>query len=78
MPAIPPLPSTPPENHFGLALYYHRMGDFDSALAHYRVLLEQNDASAEVHNNLGLLYEDRGQFDDAIKQFQRAIALDPK
>jgi len=54
------------------------MGDFDSALAHYRVLLEQNDASAEVHNNLGLLYEDRGQFDDAIKQFQRAIALDPK
>ena len=66
------------DDHFGLALYYQRVGDFDNALAHYRALLEQNDASAEVHNNLGLLYQDRGQLDDAMKQFQRAIAIDPK
>src|SRR5581483_10344473 len=25
----------------------------------------------------GLLYQDRGSLDDAVKQFQRAIALDP-
>ncbi len=70
--------AAPREDHFGLALYYQRVGDFDHAIAHYRALLEQNDASAEVHNNLGLLYEDHGQRDDAVKQFQRAIAIDPK
>ena len=63
-------------NHFSLALYYQRVGDFDNALTHYRALLEQNDASAEAHNNLGLLYQDRGQLDDAVEQFQRAIAID--
>ena len=77
-PAPPPAPVPPAEDHFGLALYYQRVGDFDHAIAHYRALLEGNDVSAEVHNNLGLLYEDHGQRDDAIKQFQRAIAIDPK
>ena len=30
-----------------------------------------------MHNNLGLLYDERGQRDDAVKQFQRAIAINP-
>ena len=77
-PVAPQTPRVPREDHFGLALYYQRVGDFDNAIAHYRALLEQNDASAEVHNNLGLLYDDHGQRDDAVKQFQRAIAIDPK
>ena len=47
------------------------------ALGQYRTLLMENDASAEVHNNLGLLYQDRGQMDDAVREFQRAIAIDP-
>ena len=68
----------PPTDHFGLALYYQRTGDFDNALVHYRALLEQNDGSAEVHNNLGLLYQDRNQLDDAMKQFRQAIAIDPR
>ena len=67
----------PPSDHFALALYYQRVGDFNNALAQYRMLLEQNDASAEVHNNLGLLYQDRGNVDDAVREFRRAIALDP-
>ena len=45
--------------------------DFDNALAQYRTLLEQNDASAEVHNNLGLLYQDHGDNVESVKQFQR-------
>ena len=71
-------PQAPAVDHFGLALYYQRVSDFDKALIHYRALLEQNEASAEVHNNLGLLYQDRGQMDDAMAQFQRAIAIDPR
>ena len=65
-------------DHFGLALYYQRVGDFSNALAQYRALLEQNEASAEVHNNLGLLYQDHGDAEDAVRQFQRAIALEPR
>jgi Tfp pilus assembly protein PilF len=67
-----------PVDHFGLALYYQRVGNFDDALTQYRALLEQNDASAEVHNNLGLLYGDHGQGDLALEQFRRAIAIDPR
>jgi Tfp pilus assembly protein PilF len=77
-PAPPPATAPPPVNHFGRALYFQGVGDFDNALAQYRALLEQNDANAEVHNNLGLLYQERNQLDDAIKQFQRAIAIDPR
>ena len=65
--AAPPVSTPVAPNHFAQALYYQRVGDFDNALAHYRALLEQNDASAEVHNNLGLLYQDRGQLDDAMR-----------
>lgn len=70
---------TPPAtDHFGLALYYQRVGDFNNSLAQYRVLLEENEASAEVHNNLGLLYQDRGDADRSIAEFQRALVLGPR
>ena len=74
----PPEPAAPQSDHFGLALYYQRIGNFDRALAEYRILLEQNVGSAEVHNNLGLLYQDRGEIDEAVRQFQRAIVDHPE
>jgi len=64
-------------DHFAMALYYQRISDYNNALAQYRILLEQNDASAEVHNNLGLLQQERGNNDDAIREFRRAIGLEP-
>ncbi|HEX3644021.1 MAG TPA: hypothetical protein VHT95_00360, partial [Vicinamibacterales bacterium] len=39
-PAAPQTLPAPREDHFGLALYYQRVGDFDNAIAHYRALLE--------------------------------------
>ena len=68
----------PPPDHFGLALYYHRAGDFTKALAQYRLALERNDSSAEVHNNLGLLFGDAGDTAAAAEHFQRAITIDPR
>jgi len=44
----------------------------------YRTILEQNDRSAEAHNNLGVLYQDAGRLDDAVAEFQRALAIDPR
>jgi Tfp pilus assembly protein PilF len=72
-----PSPVPPQPDHFALGLHYQRASDYDNALAQYRALLEQNDASAEGHNNLGLLYLDRNQLDEAVRQLQRAIAIDP-
>ena len=66
------------EDHFKLAVYYQRAGDLDTALTHYRALLQRNELNAEAHNNLGLLYQQKGQLDQAIPQFQRAILIDPK
>lgn len=60
------------------ALYYHRAGDFEKALAAYRSVLQQNELNAAVHNNLGLLYQERGMLDEAAAAFQRAIILDDR
>jgi Tfp pilus assembly protein PilF len=76
-PVVVPASSAPPPNHFALALYNQRIGNYEEALAHYRVLLEQGD-SAEVHNNIGLISLEQGRPDDAVREYQRAIALDPK
>jgi Tfp pilus assembly protein PilF len=66
------------DEHFKLALYYQRSGDFENALIHYRAFLQNGELNAEAHNNLGLLYQSKGLFDDAIREFQRAISIDPK
>jgi Flp pilus assembly protein TadD len=65
-------------DHFKLALYHHRNGDFENALIQYRAVLETNELNAEAHNNLGLLYFDKGLFDEAIQAFRRATFIDPK
>jgi Flp pilus assembly protein TadD len=63
---------------FGLALYYHRAGDFENALAQYRLVLDENGSSADAHSNLGVLYLDRGSLDEAVAHFRRAIAIEPR
>ena len=70
-------PVTQPD-HFEAALSSQRAGDFESALLHYRALLESNEFNAKVHNNLGLLYHERGLTYEADQAFQRALAIDPR
>lgn len=41
-------------------------------------MLERNELNAEAHNNLGLLYQQKGLAPDAIREFQRAIAINPR
>jgi hypothetical protein len=67
-PAPAAVPTPPPPTTSRWRCKLQRVGDYDKALAQYRQLLEQNDSSAEVHNNLGLLYQDRGQNDDAVQE----------
>ncbi len=65
-------------DHFRLALYYQRTGDFENALVQYRGVLEANELNPEAHNNLGLLYQDKALYEEAIREFRRATFIDPK
>ena len=65
-------------DHWKLALYYHRNGDFENALVQYRAVLETNELNAEAQNNLGLLYLDKHLYDEATQAFRRATFIDPK
>jgi tetratricopeptide (TPR) repeat protein len=65
-------------DHFQLALYYQRSGDFANALIQYKAVLQRDELNAEAHNNLGLLYRDKGLYDDAVKEFVRAIAINQR
>jgi len=66
------------QDHFSLAVYFQRLGDFENSLFHYKQLLHRDELNAEAHNNLGLLYRDKGLLDDALKEFERAIAIQPR
>jgi Tfp pilus assembly protein PilF len=77
-PTAPPSRPTGETDHFKLALYYHRVGDFENALIHYRAVIAADELNAEAHNNLGLLYQGKGLYDDAIQEFQRATFIDPR
>jgi Tfp pilus assembly protein PilF len=65
------------EDHFGRAMMYQRLGDFENALVSYRQVLQRDDLNVEAHNNLGVLYRDKGLLEDAVVHFQRAIAINP-
>jgi Tfp pilus assembly protein PilF len=73
-------PPRPPgaTDHFTLALYYQRVGDFENALIHYRAVIAADELNAEAHNNLGVLYQGKGLYDEAISEFQRATYIDPR
>jgi Tfp pilus assembly protein PilF len=65
-------------NDLELALYFHRAGDFENALQHYRVLLQKNELNAQAHNNLGLLYQEKNLLQESARELQRAILIEPR
>lgn len=72
------IPSATAVNDLDLALYYHRAGDFESALQHYRALLQRNELNAQAHNNLGLLYQEKNLLQESARELQRAILIEPR
>ncbi len=53
--------------------------DIDLAVQHYKIVAEADiyKGKADSHMNLGEAYARSGEADKAIKEFQRAIAIDP-
>ena len=76
--AAAPAGVTTGDDHFRRAVIAQRLGDFETALVHYKQVLQRDDLNIEAHNNLGLLYRDKGLLEDAVREFQRAIAIEPR
>jgi Tfp pilus assembly protein PilF len=74
----PPAAPTPAASDLELALYFHRAGDFDNALHHYRALLQRNELNAQAHNNLGLLYQEKDLLQESARELQRAVLIEPR
>jgi Tfp pilus assembly protein PilF len=77
-PDVPATLPAPDADHFRLALYHQRSGDFENALLQYRAVLQRDELNAEAHNNLGLLYRDKGLHEEAVREFVRAIAINQR
>lgn len=78
--APPAAPARAPAevNDLELALYYHRAGDFENALQHYRALLQRNELNAQAHNNLGLLYQEKKLLVESARELARAVLIEPR
>lgn len=63
--------------HNNLGLAYHKKGDLDTAIMHYKNGLKINPFSANLHNDIGISYYDKGLKEDAILHFKHAIEINP-
>ena len=64
-----------------LAVAYHRLGELETAKAHYMRALELNlgpSDAAQVHHHLGIIEIDTGSADRAIEEYRIAIELQPQ
>src|SRR5262249_19021538 len=66
-----------PSAHVNLAVAAVQEGNFAEAESHYREALA-GKPTAETHNGLGYALARRGQSDEAVREFRKAIEIDPK
>src|SRR5215831_4495034 len=52
-------------------------GDFQTASAEYRKIIEIDPRNAEVHARLGMTYSRLGKLVESTQAFERALRLDP-
>jgi len=56
---------------------YRRLKDYARAKENYEAALQLNPETARAFVGLGVLAEKRGEFDEAVKNYSRAIELEP-
>ena len=60
-----------------LAIAQLQTGDFATAEESFRLALERDPLSSELHEGLGRCLEERGELDEARREYERAVQLDP-
>jgi Flp pilus assembly protein TadD len=59
------------------ALALERQGDFTAAITSYRLGLRDNPRDPRILQNMAIAFTKTGQPDEAIRQYRRALELDP-
>jgi len=63
--------------HDNFAEFYKERGNYEEAIAHWRIALERVPAYADMNNNLGVLLAYKGKLDEAINYFSEALRINP-
>lgn len=65
-------------DHFGLAMAMQRNGEYDSAIEHYNIALNNITEKASVLRYMGETYQMKGQENEAISTFEKALKINSK
>jgi putative GTP pyrophosphokinase len=63
------------------ALYVHNRGDYDAAIKIYSDILATNptkEVASVLHKHRGMAFFSKGNYQEAIKDFDKALELDPR
>jgi protein O-mannosyl-transferase len=63
--------------HNNIAMEYSDIGDFNNAIKHYKIAIEQQDVYPQTHHNLGNVYLSLIKYDEALQEYIKAINIDP-
>ncbi|MCJ2541945.1 tetratricopeptide repeat protein [Thermostichus vulcanus] len=66
-----------PDRARQLADLYRDSEQFESAIALYQQLIQQNPEQAALYNGLGLTLAQQGNLEEAVVAFRKALTLDP-
>ena len=63
---------------FDAALSSQNGGDYEAAIAYYTEAVELNPRAAAAYVNRGVAYESTGDLDRALRDYGKALGLEPK
>src|SRR4030066_554448 len=70
-------PQNPIDCHIS-ALEFMKKGEFDKAIAYYRIAIHIDPKFVKAYVNLGVLFKNKGKIKEAVDYFQKAIQINPK
>jgi len=70
-------PKNPIDCHIS-AVELMKKGEYDKAIAYYRLALSMDPKFVKAYVNIGVLLKAKGKLNDAIYNFEKAIKIEPK
>ena len=64
--------------HSNLGYIYHKKGELDKAILHYKQLIDIEPEYTDAYINIGLIFEIKKDFPVALESFLKAYELEPE